>query len=409
MEITKSQARQFLLAHQGLVSPYQFKGKRGMLTYIRRVGCVQYDPLYIAGKNAELVLQARVAGFTSKMLAESLYKERTLIDGWDKLASIYAVEDWPYFRRWRDSVRQSSPARISSVHSALVGVRALFKKRGPLSSLDIELNEKVDGGWDWAGSSRLARAVLDNMYLWGELVVHHRVHTRKIYDFAHRHLPKELLKAADPNKTEEQYQDWHVLRRIRSVGMMWNRSLGAWYGMSAINSKQRTLALGRLLDQGKLSKVQVEGIKEPLYLCTQDKRLLNQTMKKSGPSPRAMVMAPLDNLLWDRQLLRDLFNFDYLWEVYVPAEKRRYGYYVLPILYGDRFIARFEPEREKTRGVMTIKNWWWEKDITPNQQMKSDLVECLQRFLGFLNVSGIEVDPLLQKQAGLEWLVTAFS
>ena len=120
-------------------------------------------------------------------------------------------------------------------------------------------------------------------------------------------------------------------------------------------------------------------------------------------------MAPLDNLLWDRQLLRELFNFDYIWEVYVPADKRRYGYYVLPILYGDQFIARFEPIREKARGVMTIKNLWWETDITPTKQMKSDLVECFQRFLGYLNVSHLEVDSLPQKQEDLEWLATAFS
>lgn len=269
------------------------------------------------------------------------------------------------------------------------------------------MNEKLSSGWDWA-DSRLARAVLDNMYLWGELVVHHRVHTRKIYDFAHKHLSKELLTAADPNKSEEQYQDWHILRRIRSVGMLWNRNAETWLGMSSVNGKQRTSAIARLLEQGKLNKIQIEGIKSPFYICTQDKRILNQALKKSDSARRAIVMAPLDNLLWDRQLLRDLFNFDYLWEVYVPAHKRRHGYYVLPILYGDLFVARFEPVRDKARGMMTIKNWWWEPGISPTKQMKSDLVECFRRFLRFLNVSQLAVDGLPQEQAALKWLVNAF-
>ena len=408
MEITKAQARRFLLAHQGLVSPYQFKGKRGMLTFIRHVGCIQYDPLDISGKNAELVLQARVDGFTSKMLAESLYTERTLIDGWDKLASIYAVEDWPYFRRWREAVRQRSHANSGAVKASLAQVRALIKKQGPLSSLDIEMDERVSGLWERV-DSRLARAVLDDMYLWGELVVHHRVHTRKFYDFAHRSLPKEVLAAPDPNKTEEGYQDWHILRRIRSVGMLWNRNAQIWLGMPEVGGKQRTAAIARLLEQDKIRKVQVEGIKHPFYYGAQDQRVFNRALKKGQYPPRAMIMAPLDNLLWDRQLLRDLFNFDYLWEVYVPAEKRRHGYYVLPILYGDRFIARFEPIRDKTRGVLTIKNWWWEAGVAPSKRMRSDLVECFQRFLAYLNVSHLDVDRLPQKQAGLEWLTSSFS
>jgi uncharacterized protein YcaQ len=191
--------------------------------------------------------------------------------------------------------------------------------------------------------------------------------------------------------------------------MLWNRSTEAWLGMSAINSKQRTLTLGRLLDQGKIGKVQVEGIRGPLYFRNQDKRRFNQTIKKTDRPPRAIIMAPLDNLLWDRRLLREMFNFDYLWEVYVPASKRRYGYYVLPILYGDRFIARFEPSRDKPTGTVTIKNWWWEADIMPTERMKSDLVQCFQLFLQYLGASHLEVDLLPQKLAGLEWLAIAFS
>jgi len=101
--ITKQQARHTILAHQGLWPPYALEGKAGVLEYIHRVGCIQFDPLNIVGRNPELVLQARVAGFQPVMLQELLYKDRRLLDGWDKNMSIYGVEDWPYFHRRREA------------------------------------------------------------------------------------------------------------------------------------------------------------------------------------------------------------------------------------------------------------------------------------------------------------------
>ncbi len=401
MQISKEQARRFLLAHQGLCPPDEFKGKRGILAYIRRVGCIQFDPLDIVGQNPDLALQSRVAGYRPTMLDELLYKDRKLLDGWDKNMSIYSVEDWPYFRRWRERFDHNSGRSAEAIRLVLEEIRAELEKRGPLSSLDLEMHEKVD--WDWS-QSRLARAALEKMYFSGELVIHHKVHTRKIYDLASRLLPGNLIDAPEPNQSDEEYQDWYVLRRIGSVGLLWDKSGQAWLGMHQINSRERKAALERLLAQGKIGQVYIEGITESFYFRSQDKARFDQTLKIAEPSPNASVMAPLDNLLWDRRLLKQLFDFDYTWEVYVPLRKRRYGYYVLPILYGDRFVARFEPGRDKKRGILTIKNWWWEQGLEPSRQMKSDLARCFQRFLEYLSLDKLEVARRPLKQAGLEWL-----
>jgi uncharacterized protein YcaQ len=100
-------------------------------------------------------------------------------------------------------------------------------------------------------------------------------------------------------------------------------------------------------------------------------------------------LAPLDNLMWDRRLLEELFDFYYRWEVYTPPSKREYGYYVLPVLYGDRFVARFEPVRQKKSGSLTIKNWWWESGANLTGEMCTALEESLERFSIYLNISQI--------------------
>ena len=412
MQISKKQARRFLLAYQGLTSPHEYHGKFGILNYIDRVGCIQFDPLNIVGHNSELVLQARVAGFRPEMLQDLLYEERKLLDGLDKNMSIYRVEDWPYFQRWREAARHRSGKSADAVRSVLPEVREAIKHRGPISSLDLKFNEIVE--WDWA-ESRLARAALESMYLWGELAIHHKVHTRKMYDFAHQCLPEELLQTPDPNETIDQYHDWHVLRRIGSVGMLWNRSGEVWLGIHStrnkysIASEERKAALERLVDQSAIIQAEVEGIREPFYLRCRDLPLFDQALTKDDSQPRAIVMAPLDNLLWDRRMLKKIFEFDYKWEVYVPKDKRRYGYYILPILYGDQFVARFEPGYEKKQDILAIKNWWWEAEVNPSEQMKNDIVLCFRRFLQYLGANRLEIDRQTLEQGSLEWLAAQFS
>lgn len=405
IELTKAQARRCLLAHHGLDTPDKFRGKTGALDYIQHVGCIQFDPLNIVGHNQELVLQARVADFRPEMLRELLYEERKLLDGMDKVMSIYPVEAWPYFERRRAAARRNPGRNAEAVRAVLPQVRSEIRERGPLSSLELAMDEVIE--WDWGTPSRLARAALDTLYSWGELVIHHKVHTRKYYDLTHRCLPGELLSTPDPNPSEEAYQDWYVQRRIGSVGLLWGRSGEAWLGMYDIQSKQRAAALARLSARGLIRQAQIEGINEPFYLRSQDEPTLRKSLETSPPPPQANVMAPLDNLLWDRRMLQALFDFDYRWEVYVPVEKRRYGYYVLPVLYGDRFVARFEPGHDKKRGVLTIKNWWWEDGAAPDAEMKAELAGCTRRFLGFLGAERLEVAPEAEAQGKLKWLEEA--
>jgi uncharacterized protein YcaQ len=401
MTITKEQARQFMLAHQSLWSHYELEGKSGVLSYINRVGCIQFDPLNIVGYNQELVLQARISNFNSSILQELLYKDRELLDGWDKNMSIYCTTDWPFFSRNRKSAKCNLGDSSRPITAILSQVRNEFEEKGPLTSANLDYDQKVQ--WPWA-PTKLSRAVLESMYFWGELIIHHKMHTRKVYDFAKRHIPQELFLAPDPNVTEEQYHDWYIHRRIGAIGLLWNKSGDAWLGISGIKSKERNEALLRLLQKGKIVEVHIEGIETLFYMRSEEKPLLNKVLNSDKQLSRAMILAPLDNLLWDRKLVKEVFNFEYRWEVYKPVTEREYGYYVLPILYGDSFVARFEPGKDKKSGALIIKNWWWEPQIEKTEELYAELRSCFSRFLKYLGTDKIKIDNNIKGKKDFEWL-----
>lgn len=390
-----------MLAHQGLLPPRSAEGKKAVMDYIRRVGCIQFDPLDIAGCNHELVLQSRIKDFRRPVLQDLLYRERRLVDGWDKNAAIYPVEDWPFFSRMREAERRRLIRLSHPVLSVVSEVRQQIEERGPLSSSDLGLDQVVD--WPWA-PTRLSRAALDGMLSWGELVIHHKTRNRKVYDLASRHLPLALLSAPDPNVTEDAYLDWHVERRIGSVGLLWNRSGAAWLGVRGSSVSKRREALARLALRGEIVEVSVEGAGVPFYMRSEDQVTLTAALTSKSPPLRAAVLAPLDNLLWDRQLVQLLFGFDYTWEVYKPASQRKFGYYVLPVLYGDRFVARVEPRLDRKTNVLVIRNWWWEQGESEATVSGTALRQCLERFAGFLGAGSIGVENEAVSGSSMAWL-----
>jgi len=378
ISITKSQARRFLLFYHGLSGRFRFRGKEGVLSYIKRVGCIQFDPLNVVGPNPELVLRSKVEDFEPAMLSELLYQDRKLIDYWDKCMSILPVEDWPYFSR----LREQHGVWCRANEDVAERFRAEIESRGALCSGDLDDNEKVD--WAW-GPTRLSRAALEAMYHAGRLGVHHKSHTRKYYDLSERLIPRELLSASDPFETDGRYYAWFVLRRIGSVGLLWNRPSDAWIGIRGLKSRERNEAFALLSEEGKIVPVEVEGVQHPLYVRSEDVPLLEEALSDDRPNERASVLAPLDNVMWDRNLIRELFDFDYRWEVYKPAAERQYGYYVLPVVYGDRIVARFDPVKHRKNAPLAFHNWWWEEGVdTEDERMRADIERGLERFAGQL-------------------------
>ncbi len=387
MKLTQPQARRFLLKHQRLLPTRAHPGKEAALEFLRQVRCIQFDPLDVVGCNPHLVLQARVAGYRPNMLDALLYQDRLLVDGFDKQLSIWPVEDWPCFARERNISSQwyemDSPLLLETQSHVLEEIA----RRGPLSSADFEARGKVR--WPW-GPTNAVRAALESLYFRGELAVHHKAGTRKYYDLASRHISLEILAAADPHPEDCDYFAWRLLRRAGSVGLIRGGVSDALLGIG-MKGEQREQAFQTLQEQKLLLPVEVEGFSRPLYVRAEDAPGLEGLDTADEASPTMAFLAPLDNLIWDRKLIEALFGFAYRWEVYTPAAQRKYGWYVLPVLYGDRFIARVEPRFDKKAKVLELMNWWWEPGVKPDAAMKKAFRACVREFMKYLGAKELKV------------------
>lgn len=392
INISKEELRRFLVVYQGLYTNNIFIGEEGIKKFIERVGCIQYDPLNVVGRNADLVIQSRIEGYDPVMLEDLLYNKRELIDGWDKMMAIYSAKDWPYFKRVRDERKKEVENVLKNRNSFdainyIETVKEFIKRNGATIPSEIDLGSVEKGRW---GHGKLSSATMDYMWNSGELGVKEKKNTQKKYDLIERLLPSEILYESEPFQNDEEFYKWYVKRRIGSIGAYWDRSGEGWLGNYISNKTLRQRVLNGLVDEGELVLIKVENLKETFYLRKEDISILNDSTSINGSNVK--FLAPLDNLIWDRKLTRDIFDFEYTWEVYKPIDKRKYGYYALPVLYGDRIVARFEPELHRGNKPLVIKNWWWEDNFEVTNDCIDSVKEALDKFCKYLKADGISKD-----------------
>jgi len=391
MKLSNKQARRFILKRHGLSGKHIFSGKEGIMSFIRRVGCVQFDPVDVCGRNADIVLNSRIRHYKKAELDELLYKDRLLVDYFDKNLSIFPVEDLPVFLKHNSSGTYAGAYESrggEAVRQIEPVIRQLIKERGHISSKEIDTGKAIE--WHWSIMTSLPRAALESMYFRGELIIHHKTGTNKSYALIEDYIPADILGAELPFRTEEERFAWHVKRRIGAVGMLWNKASDAWLGLS-LKTADRAAAFGKLLADGEIFEVEVEGLKHPLYVREYEREMLEAVLTevpakkpRLAPKPhtlRAEFIAPLDSLIWDRKLISALFGFDYKWEIYTPKEQRKFSAYTLPILYGDEFIGRVDAVRKD--GRLIINNVWTENGKPLKGKVKNAFEECAERFARF--------------------------
>ena len=331
-----------------------------------RLGSVQFDPLDIAGRNHDLVLLARIDGYQRSWTDDLLYRERSLYETYNKGLSLVPTSELPWYRVSWDLNRERFEKAAFVEHAALVNeLLERIRSSGPLTSGDMPARAAID--WFWRPTNQV-RAMLEALALAGILGIARRDGNRRVYDMVERLFPADLLAERHPIDEQRRHK---LLSRYRAHGLLGPAGSGeVWLGTGP-RAIDRPPQREQLVAEGKLAAVQIAGRREVRHIPAEDEPFLDKAERElaageppGGVSPQVAFIAPLDPLVWDRRLLRDLFGFDYLWEVYVPEAKRRWGYYVLPILYGDRFVGRIEPRIDRKAGVLRILGLWWEKGFS---------------------------------------------
>jgi hypothetical protein len=243
---------------------------------------------------------------------------------------------------------------------------ARIRAGGPLLPRDVGPRAAID--WYWRPTNQV-RAILEALAEAGILGIARREGNLRVYDLAERLFPAELLAHRVPEWEQRRHR---LLSRYRGGGLLGTGGQSElWYG-SGRNAAERAALRSELVAEGEIVPVTVEGIKGERFVVGSELPILDQAAREvgadeppGGRDPGVAFLAPLDPFCWDRDLMRRLFDFDYVWEVYVPAAKRRWGYYVLPILFGDRLVGRIEPRIERRAGTLRIAGLWWEDGFDP--------------------------------------------
>src|SRR5664280_2661007 len=373
-QISLATARRFLAIRHLLAPPRSLpSAPESVLAVVDRLGSLQFDPLEVAGRNHDLVLQARISGYRREITDELLYGRRHLFEAYNKALNLLPTRELPYYRIAWETLDTDRTQQLLAEQAPLVEkLLALITAEGPKSSSDFERTEAIS--W-WWGPTTAARAVLEALAVSGRLGLARREGNRKYYDLMERLFPADLLATRIPEREQLRHK---VLSRYRGHGLLGAGGSGEiWPGTGT--AANRAELRGELLDRGEIVAVSVEGIRGERYIIGDELPLLTQAAREIvaaggaearmpgvGSSPGCSFIAPLDPLLWDRGVLVPLYGFDYRWEVYTPAAKRRWGYYVLPILFGDRLVGRIEPRVDRTAGLVRLLSLSWETGFDPN-------------------------------------------
>ena len=336
-----------------------------MLAVVARLGSLQFDPLeYTGARSHDLCLHARIRGYRRELCEHWLYGppgERRLFEAYNKSLNILPIAELPYYRiAWDRAAARHEPGILRERSATVDKVLARLRDEGPLSTAAFkELRTALP--WHWAPTAE-GRAVLEALFEVGRVGIARRDGSRRTFDLTERLFPPDLL---ERRATASEARRHRFLSRYRGVGLM-----GAQAATELVhgvgNAAERKVLLAELVGDGTLVPVSIEGLRHPRYALAEELPLLQATVRPRRRAPGVAFIAPLDPLVWDRRLLRELFDFDYRWEVYTPEKKRRYGYYVLPILFGDRLVGRIEPRLDRRRKRLEVLGVWFEPGFDPS-------------------------------------------
>jgi uncharacterized protein len=393
MEISRQTARRFILGRQGLWPGRRWRGMTGTEHAMRAMEHLQLDPLAIMARAQDLMLHSRVIDYRLDDWARLTYDSRRFFD-WGGWLAVRPMDELPYWRRLMRRERENGHWREveHEHHAAIVEMRAALRERGTLTNREFTMasRRRTDS---YRGRKDSAVALY---YLWrvGDAMVHHRERFERVYAPTEAIVPPGFLEEASDAETDE---------------FMWRKQV-AFDGLTAFTGLERgerpahAAWRQRAVEDGRLIEVSVEGWRGPRWALGEDAAAL--TTVEAGRVPRgwrplettttdeATFLAPLDPVS-ARKRAKLLFDFEYIWEVYTPALKRQFGYYALPVLWGDRLVARFDTRLDRKTSTLRLLGMWLEDDGLATEKAFIEAfargIERMQRFLDAerLDASGV--------------------
>ncbi len=394
IELSRDAARRFLVARHGLAPPRSLPADpQSVLTAVERLGVLQFDPLEVPGaRNHDLVLHSRIAGYQREWADLWLYgPDRRLFEIYNKSLNIVPMAELPHYSySWTRYVERYSDGILREHADVVAEILTEIEQRGPLTTADFG-HHLYSVDWWWA-PTRAARAILEALFVIGRVGISRRAGNRRYYDLIERIVPADVLARKE---SAEEATLHRLLSRFRAVGLT-SPQANAEVIVGTGKAAERQQLTEQLVERGEIVPVQVEGMRGLRYAISAEQPLLDGARRGTAPGqPGAALLAPLDPFVWDRRLLATLFEFDYIWEVYVPEHKRRWGYYVLPILFGDRLVGRIEPRLDRATKTLRILGLWWQDGISPRREvgLVDAMRDALRDYAGFVGARRIEWLP----------------
>jgi len=394
IELSAAAARRFLVDRHLLNPPRSLPAvPESVLAVVDRLAVLQFDPLEVPGaRNHDVVLHARINGYQRGWCEQWLYgPDRRLFEIYNKSLNMVPIEELPHYRlSWTRLGEYYGGSTLREHADVVADILAELEQRGPLTTADFaKHSHSID--WWWA-PTRASRAVLEALFVSGRVGIARRVGNRRYYDLIERLVPAEILARSE---TDDLAAKHRLLSRFRSIGL--SRPSATNDVMIGTGSgPDRTRHTAELVDAGLLTPVLLEGHKQTWYVPSSERHLaLAAEHAEPIAEPRVTFLAPLDPFMWDRKLVQHLFGFDYLWEVYVPEIKRRWGYYVLPILFGDRLVGRIEPRLERATRTLRVLGLWWEDGFEPRttEALIPEMRVALDEYIDFVGATTLEWAP----------------
>ena len=342
--------RRLALAGQGLLHRFPFgQGSAGTLRAIERLGYVQIDTISVIERTHHHTLRQRVQAYAPTHL-DALVATGQVFEYWSHAAAFLPMRDFRFSLPRKMAIAAGERHWFQPDTRMMAYVRDRIRAEGPLMARDFQHAQPAGNWYSW----KPAKVALEHLFMQGDLMVRERRGFQKVFDLSERVLPPGLdLRVPDAREMAE-----HLVTRFLEA-----HGLGSAPEMGYLRRPDRKSHIPNVLQawvaEGKLTRLSVPESPEPYYAFSTQL----ESIPRRGGSPHLRLLSPFDNSLIQRQRVQRLFGFEYQLECYVPAERRRYGYYVLPILWGDRLVGRLDPQADRRHGILHLHGLWLEEAL----------------------------------------------